>query len=106
MQLDLDLQVFLAYCCATGDLADVRAKWQGDGAPATVQRPSGAREHPVIATMRTLGADILKYGHQLGLTPRSRKVLGVELGAMPADPARDSAESAEDRRIAATYFNH
>jgi phage terminase small subunit len=84
---DLDLQVFSAYCVAVGDLADVRAGWVLEGRPATVMRPSGQREHPTIQTLRTIGLDVLRYASALGLTPRSRKSLAVEIGAVETPPA-------------------
>jgi P27 family predicted phage terminase small subunit len=102
---DLDAAAFALYCNAVGDLANVRAAWQLEGSPPTVQRPAGAREHPSINTLRLLGSDVAKFAGLLGLTPRSRKVLGVEVGALPSNPLPGHARSAEDARIASRYFN-
>ena len=88
---DLDLQVFRLYCVACGDLADVREAWSLEGRPATVMRPSGQREHPTIATLRQLACDVLKFASALGFTPRSRKTLAVDIGAV-AEPVASGAK--------------
>jgi P27 family predicted phage terminase small subunit len=85
----LDLQTLLLYCRSVGDAEDVRQDWILRGSPSVVLRPSGEREHPAIATLRQLGADIAKHAAALGMNPRARKALGVELAAavIEAPPA-------------------
>ena len=87
---DIDRSIFAAYCNAVGDLADVRSAWTLEGRPATVMRPSGQRPHPSLETLRQLSADVLKYASALGLTPKSRKGLGIEIGVV-AEPVAASA---------------
>lgn len=103
----LDAAIFALYCHAVGQLVDVRQAWLIEGAPIYVIRPAGPRAHPALGLMRQLGADVARLAHQLGMTPRSRKVLALDLGALPLPPAPDALDdlaTATDRAIANRYF--
>lgn len=86
VDLTLDRSLIIAYCSSVGDAHDAHQIWLSMGSPTVVQRPSGERQHPMVATLRQLRSDAAKFGAMLGLSPRSRKVLDVVVLAVPEGP--------------------
>jgi phage terminase small subunit len=96
----LDQSVVRAYAESVADLRAARAEWEATGASLTVQRPSGPRESPYVPLIRALAGDVAKFAGLIGLTPKARLALGLELGAVVEAPKRGSG-----RDPAAHYFD-
>ena len=86
----LDQSVVRAYAESVADLRAARAEWEATGASLTVQRPSGPRESPDVPLIRALAGDVAKFAGLIGLTPKARRALGLELGAVVEAPKRGS----------------